>query len=182
MSGHPENSRHLPEGVPNNSDEPRAVAMGLSENHEVRFEHSDVDAASLLKYGFWLVVTTVVVVVLLWRLYFVFVAREAARQPPPPVMKVDPEAMSVPLPILQTMPTLDLAAFRAREDSVLHSYGWVDKEAGVVRIPIEEAMRILAERGMPAVAPAAGSEPSAPKKAAVGVAVQAKTPAPEAKR
>ena len=130
-------------------------------NSDVRFEPSDVDASSLLKYGFWLVVTTAVVVVLLWRLYFVFVAQEASRQPPPPVMKVDPEAMTVPLPNLQAFPAQDLAAFRAREDSVLHSYGWVDKEAGVVRIPIEEAMRILAERGLPPPAPAPVETPKA---------------------
>jgi hypothetical protein len=167
MSGR-ENSRHLPEGVPNN------------ENREIRFEPSDVDASSLLKYGFWLVVTTAVVVVLLWRLYFVFVAREAARQPPPPVMKVDPEAMTVPLPNLQTLPTLDLTAFRAREDSVLHSYGWVDKEAGVVRIPIEEAMRLLVERGMPVVpAPAESPKTGATK---AGVADPAQVRAPEPKR
>ncbi len=138
------NAGHRPEGEPDNSD--------------VRFEHSDVDASSLLKYLFWLVVTTAVVVVVLWRLYFVFVAQEAARQPPPPVMKIDAEAMSVPPPNLQNMPTLDLEAFRAREDFVLHSYGWVDKEAGVVRIPIDEAMRLLTERGLPpAVDPAGAS-------------------------
>jgi hypothetical protein len=121
-------------------------------NAEVRFEHSDVNAGALLKYGFYLVVTTVVVVLLLWRLYFVFVAREAARQPPPPILKVDPEVMTVPPPNLQPLPTLDLTAFRAREDSVLHSYGWVDKEGGVVRIPIDEAMRLLVERGLQAPA------------------------------
>ena len=136
--------------------------MSGPEHPEVRFEHSDVDASALLKYGFWLVVTTAVVVVLLWRLYFVFVAREAARQPPPPVMKIDPEAMSVPLPNLQTLPTLDLTAFRAREESVLHSYGWVDKEAGIVRIPIEEAMRLVAERGLTPPAPAS-PEPRSPR-------------------
>jgi hypothetical protein len=149
------------------------------ENPEVGFEHSDVDASALLKYGFWLVVTTVVVVVLLWRLYFVFVAQEAARQPAPPVMKADPEAMSVPLPNLQTRPLQDLAAFRAREDSVLHSYGWMDKEKGVVRIPIEEAMRLLVERGLPPVA----APP--PAKPAAGTAIAgegAREKAPEAKR
>jgi hypothetical protein len=170
MSVQPENSRHLPKGVPNNSD--------------VRFEHSDVDASSLLTYGFWLVVTTAVVVVILWRLYFVFVTQEAARQPPPPVMKIDPEAMSVPPPNLQAMPTQDLTAFRYREDRVLHSYGWVDKDAGIVRIPIDEAMRILAERGLPAVAPSppAESPRPLPGKAAVGEPVGAKTRAPEARR
>jgi hypothetical protein len=169
MSGSFEHSRHLSEGVP-------------SENPEVRFEPSDVDASSLLKYGFWLVVTTAVVVVMLWRLYFVFVAQEAARQPPPPVMKVDPEVMTVPLPNLQTLPTLDLTAFRAREDSVLHSYGWVDKEAGVVRIPIEEAMRILVERGMPEAAPAAVIESPKPAPKKAGVAEPARAGSPGAKR
>jgi hypothetical protein len=33
---------------------------------------------------------------------------------------------------------------------VLGTYGWVDKNAGLVRIPIEEAMRIAVERGLPA--------------------------------
>jgi hypothetical protein len=134
-------------------------------HHEVNFESSDVDASSLLKYGFVLVVTTAVVVVLLWRLYFVFVAREAARQPPPPILKVDPEAMTVPLPNLQAQPTLDLTAFRAREDGVLHSYGWVDKEKSVVRIPIEEAMRIVLERGLPPAAPAPPPPPPAKPRA-----------------
>ena len=77
-------------------------------------------------------------------------SREAARQPPPPILKVDSEVMTVPPPNLQTLPTLDLTAFRAREDSVLHSNGWVDKAAGVVRIPIDEAMRLLVERGVQA--------------------------------
>ena len=156
--------------------------MSGPEHPEVRFEHSDVDASALLKYGFWLVVTTAVVVVLLWRLYFVFVAREAARQPPPPVMKIDPEAMSVPLPNLQTLPNLDLTAFRAREESVLHSYGWVDKEAGLVRIPIEEAMRLLAERGLtPAAAPASPEPKATAKKDGATSAAEAKSKASEAK-
>ncbi len=132
------NAGHPPEGSLNNAD--------------VQFEHSDVDASSLLKFLFWLVITTAVVVVVLWRLYFVFVAQEAARQPPPPVMKVDAEAMSVPPPNLQTLPNLDLDAFRAREAGVLHTYGWIDKDKGIVRIPIDEAMRILTERGLPPAA------------------------------
>jgi hypothetical protein len=153
-------------------------------NPEVRFESSDVDATSLLKYGFGLLVTTAVVVVLLWRLYFVFVAREAARQAPPPVMKIDPEAMSAPPPNLQTVPSQDLAAFRSREDSVLHSYGWMDKDAGVVRIPIEEAMRILAERGLPAASPPTPAEALKPtaKTAVVRAPSGVEAKASEAKR
>jgi len=124
-------------------------APGSEGESDVRFERRDVDAASLLKFGFALVAATTVVVLLLWRLYFVFVAQEAARQPPPPVLRPDPAALAPPPPLLQTGPASDLAQFRAQEDQLLDSYAWVDKETGIVRIPIEEAMRLLAERGLP---------------------------------
>ena len=55
-----------------------------------------------------------------------------------------------PEPRLQTNPREDLADLRRAEDRVLDSYGWVDKDAGIVRIPIDEAMRLTVERGLPA--------------------------------
>ena len=54
-----------------------------------------------------------------------------------------------PEPRLQTNPREDLRALRAREDAVLNSYGWVDKTAGVVRIPIDEAIKLTVQRGLP---------------------------------
>jgi hypothetical protein len=127
---------------------------------EVDFERTDVDATALLKFAFGIVVATGAVVLLLWRLYFVFVAQEAARQPAPPVMRADPAAMAPAGPSLQPLPSRDLARFRAEEDVVLGTYGWVDKEKGIVRIPIERAMRLLSERGLPA--PAAAPPVAAP--------------------
>jgi hypothetical protein len=38
---------------------------------------------------------------------------------------------------------------RAEEQEKLSSYGWVEPNAGVVRIPVERAMELLAERGLP---------------------------------
>jgi hypothetical protein len=54
-----------------------------------------------------------------------------------------------PAPRLQIAPRDDLRALRARENTELNSYGWVDKSAGVVRIPISRAMQLLTERGLP---------------------------------
>jgi hypothetical protein len=48
-----------------------------------------------------------------------------------------------PLPREQPAPQVDLEAFRAREDAEINSYGWVDKKAGIVRIPIDRAMELL---------------------------------------
>jgi hypothetical protein len=38
---------------------------------------------------------------------------------------------------------------RAHEKQVAESYGWVDQGAGVVRIPVSEAMKLIAQRGLP---------------------------------
>ncbi len=58
-----------------------------------------------------------------------------------------------PEPRLQVAPAADLGALRAHEESILHSYGWVDRPAGVVRIPIERSMELLLQRGLPETAP-----------------------------
>jgi len=54
-----------------------------------------------------------------------------------------------PEPRLQVAPPADLAVLRAREDARLNSYGWIDRKAGIVRIPIERAMDLIVERGLP---------------------------------
>ena len=40
--------------------------------------------------------------------------------------------------------------FRDREDAVLTKYGWVDPKAKIVRVPIDRAIDLVAERGVPA--------------------------------
>ena len=55
---------------------------------------------------------------------------------------------------LEEMPRLPndvaeaLDALQASKQERLRSYGWVDREAGVVHIPIERAIELLAERGL----------------------------------
>ena len=54
-----------------------------------------------------------------------------------------------PAPRLQQFPRTEFYDFRVGELQKLESYGWVNKDAGLVHIPIEDAMRLLAERGRP---------------------------------
>jgi hypothetical protein len=54
-----------------------------------------------------------------------------------------------PAPRLQVTPAEALKAYQAEENARLTSYGWVDKNAGVVRIPIERAVELSLERGFP---------------------------------
>ena len=53
-----------------------------------------------------------------------------------------------PTPRLQTDPQDDLMRFRAAEEARLESYGWVDRDKGIVHIPIVQAMRNVARRGI----------------------------------
>jgi hypothetical protein len=54
-----------------------------------------------------------------------------------------------PGPRLQTNPEADLARFRAEEARRLNTYYWIDKQKGIVHIPIEQAMQNLASAGIP---------------------------------
>jgi hypothetical protein len=53
-----------------------------------------------------------------------------------------------PAPELQVDPQRDLASFRLKEDQRLNTYYWVDRQKGVVHIPIDEAMKKLARSGI----------------------------------
>ncbi len=54
-----------------------------------------------------------------------------------------------PAPRLQSAPAIDLATLRATEDRILTTYGWIDRNAGLVRIPVERAIALTAEHGIP---------------------------------
>ena len=126
-------------------------------NPEIRSEKTDADASAIVRFLVYLVLGTVAVVVLLRWMFTTLVVVEQRQQPPPPVMKAEAPPQP-PLPRLEIDPPADLARYRDEQRKDLESYGWVDRPAGVVHIPIEEAMRLVAERGLPK----RGDEPTAP--------------------
>jgi len=70
-----------------------------------------------------------------------------------------------PEPRLEETPNTDLQEMRAAEDRVLSSCGWLDQQDGIVRLPIDRAMDLIAQRGLPA------RHESGPQSAAAGVTV-----------
>jgi hypothetical protein len=143
----------------------------------VHYEATDVTVRPIAKSLLLLVVGTAIVVVLLYPMFTWFRSRMAsADAAPPPMGRHEPGRLPAE-PRLQTTPMGDLAAIRAQNKELLKGYAWVDESRGVVRIPIEEAMRRIATGGLPAAAPAA--VPSAPPSAAASPAPAA---TPEAHR
>jgi hypothetical protein len=114
----------------------------------VHHETSDASVGGVFAFGLGLMIVGVIILFLVWLLFGYFKGRDAAsgaRQFP---LAVEQQNRLPPEPRLQTNPRQDLIELRAKEDKVLYSYGWVDKNAGVVRIPITEAMKLTVERGL----------------------------------
>ena len=78
---------------------------------------------------------------------------------PQPGLGID---IGAPGPGLLTDESGNLHQFRQAEDEDMHSYGWIDKNAGIVRIPIDKAKELLLERGIPGgkPMPTAGPAPA----------------------
>jgi hypothetical protein len=68
------------------------------------------------------------------------------------------EVSQFPQPRLEQNERLEINDFRLGEEQTLASYGWVDQPAGVVRIPIDRAMELIAQRGLPTT-PRVGTNP-----------------------
>ena len=69
--------------------------------------------------------------------------------------KVAEMTQSFPTPRVQSDDgNQDVADLHAREDLLLSNYTWVDESKGTVRIPIERAMELIAQRGLPVAQPA----------------------------
>lgn len=111
--------------------------------HETR----DVHIGGLLWLAAGIIVSAVVIHALLWFLLEYF--REQARQADPIVSPLAAEKQVPPEPRLQNTPLRDYEKFRQEQVERLSGYGWVDRQQGVVHIPISRAIDLLAERGLP---------------------------------
>ena len=117
-------------------------------------ETTDVNVWAVGKFAIGLVVVCVVSIGMLFGLLKFFQSREETSV----ANTVEPTKL-FPQPQLQKTPILDLKAIRAEEDKLLNGYAWVDAPKGVVRIPVDRAIEVLAKRGLPSrSAPAATPE------------------------
>jgi hypothetical protein len=115
------------------------------------YERRDADVRGV--FGFLVVLGIVLVFtsILCWGLFKYYSAGRATLTPASPFSNM----RQLPAgPQLQVNPRQDLLRFRAQQERSLESYSWESKEDGTVRVPIERAMEILLQRGLP-VAPSA---------------------------
>ena len=125
----------------------------------VAYERRDIDIGRLLRVGFLVASIVAMAFVLMWWLFGFLVEHEVKTSGQPHRLAEKIGRTAPPEPRLQVNPRAELLALRAREQATLDTYGWIDKERGVVRIPIEKAMDLLAKRGILARPKPAGDEP-----------------------
>lgn len=132
-------------------------------------EHSDIDVWSVGKFAIALGVLCLFSFGLLFGLFKYF---QSTTGGPMPKSELNVDARRLPPePRLQTTPVTDLKEMRAAEDKVLNGYGWVDQAHGVVRVPIDRAIDMLAQRGLPSRAengPQSASNATVPKESGLG--------------
>jgi hypothetical protein len=116
---------------------------------EIGYEHSDISTRSVAVIGIGILLGTWIFVMLLY-FFFDYLMRYRAEAGPPAPARASARAVEPPQPRIEASPSSDLARFRLFEDAQLHSYQWVDQSKGVVRIPIDRAIEITAQRGIPA--------------------------------
>lgn len=93
-------------------------------------------------------------------------SRSVARDPAPlPVAEAN-QPRPRPRAALQASPPAEMARYAREEEAALSAWAWVDRAGGVAQIPVDRALEIVAERGLPVpppmpevAAPAPGGTP-----------------------
>jgi hypothetical protein len=119
-------------------------------NSDVRYEHRDVNVRGVLLFVLGLIIAALLMHISLRWLFDDLKARSIITQKNINVHRI--QSILPPEPRLQLMPgheeqpAQEMQAMTRTQDSILENYGWVDSAKGIVRIPIEEAERILLQR------------------------------------
>lgn len=145
--------------------------QGSAGGHE-NYEHQDLQFSGIFYFLVSLAVVTVVCMFALKGFYhFLDLRSRSAEEPVNPLVKRVPEdtrhvprgypQAAFPSPRLEDDERNQLNGFLTKEYDTLYSYGWVDEKAGIARIPIDRAMDLLVQRGLPVLSEASQSSSTA---------------------
>lgn len=123
-----------------------------------KYEHTDIDVNVGYKFGLWLAVSMAISIGIVTGAFYFFdgqqkSANALAQKYPLAVGQVK----QPPAPNLQNQPFKDLYMLRQGEAEKLTSYGWIDKDGGIARLPIDRAIDVMLEKGFPARADGGGA-------------------------
>jgi len=159
--------------------------LNLHQEHEdIGYEREDLSPRGILAFLIGLALVGLLVHFAVKGMYGYLDAYQKQHQPPlnPLVSQTENNSRQIsnadiarfPQPRLETNERLEINDFRLQEEKTLNSYGWIDQQAGVARIPIDRAMQLLAQRGLP-TRPQPGAVPASPLNTARKAATRSDT-------
>ena len=113
------------------------------------FEERDANVKGLLQFALWLAVVLAVTLVGMRWTFDYFKRAEPLGQTASPLVTTT-QRMLPPSPRLQSQPHRELADYCAAQQQEVTTYSWVDRQSGVVHVPVDRAMDLILARGLPA--------------------------------
>ena len=107
-------------------------------------EGSDVSIKGLGIFLTGLAITMLVTGAIMVWLFDVFLAEAEEADPTPSPLATPGEPAPPPGPLLQVAERLDLRLHRESQEKLIHETAWIDRQTGVVRIPIDSAIELTA--------------------------------------
>ena len=131
---------------------------------ELGYETRDIDLRTIIIWLAGLFIGGGVTAFITLGVYWLFVSQEVKPGTGTQlvnVRKLPPEGY----PRIQAHPKEEIGDFRHEEDERVYNYAWKDKQKGIVRIPVEKAIDLVLQKGLPArttVQPDSRVQPGAP--------------------
>ena len=121
------------------------------------YDHTDLGSRGIFVFLVGLALTVAIVHIVIYGFVRVYehyqpqgmVRTEAITEPTAQVGPMGDPTAHFPYPQVQPDPVGDMNKFREAEELELNSAGWVDQRAGIAHIPIERAIDLVAQRGLP---------------------------------
>ncbi len=144
--------------IPQDAGEPPVDDPAFMETVDAGHEMTDVNVKGIFIFGFSMLISVTIFLVSIAVLFKGFgflngkldARRPTQEQGAASQVKISPDYQG---PLLQIKPEEDLSGMRVHNATDLQTYTWLDRQAGVVRLPVDRAMDLLAERGLPPVSP-----------------------------
>ncbi len=133
--------------LPHEEREKQSLETSESAGHEVR----DLSIRAILLFGVGLIIMSGLALLISTGVQIVFSGKGPEMSlPPVNIANVPATPALPPEPRLEAKPGQALQEVVPPEEQKLNSYGWIDQKAGVVHIPIQQAMDLIIQRGLPA--------------------------------
>lgn len=125
-----------------------AVADIPPESLERQFEVRTVNIRGVVLFAIALFVAIFIISLVLW--WMLQAWSDRTLRPQPQILPAQPTVQPAPGAFPVVAPVAELQAVVGAAQAKLNRYGWVDQKAGIVHIPIDQAMKLLVQRGLPA--------------------------------